>query len=78
MQGLLSVRDACERLDVHKATLYRSMARGELQFVTVGKRRRFTEEQLERYLYRRQADAEVRSSNGGGYLAGPVGRLGTR
>jgi excisionase family DNA binding protein len=46
----LSVYEAAKVLDIERSTLYRAMRRGDLPYVTIGKRRRFRPEDLEQYL----------------------------
>jgi excisionase family DNA binding protein len=49
---VLSVNEAAHVLGVQRSTLYRLLRNGELDFVRVGKRRKFRPEDIDAYLER--------------------------
>lgn len=55
--ALLSVPEACTRLGVSRATLYRILGRGELTPTYVGRRPRFSPDAIERYLGRQEHES---------------------
>lgn len=51
-ERLLTVREACERLALSKAKVYRLLAEGELASVHIGKSRRIPASELEAFIAR--------------------------
>jgi excisionase family DNA binding protein len=49
-QSLYKVSSAMKRLDVSRATIYRMAARGELEFVKIGRTTRVTSVSLDRII----------------------------
>jgi excisionase family DNA binding protein len=47
---LLTIREACDRLKLSRASLYRLIARGELPTVRIGRARRVIREDLDRFI----------------------------
>jgi excisionase family DNA binding protein len=45
---VITIAEAVSRLSISRATLYRIMDRGEIEYVTVGKRRRIPLSEIER------------------------------
>jgi excisionase family DNA binding protein len=48
--GLLTVAEAHNYLKVSRASLYRLMAAGELEWVQIGARRRFTQAAIDKFI----------------------------
>ena len=61
MTALLNVRQTCQWLGCSRATLYRIVARGELQRLYVGARPRFRVSALEDYIAGKQNGVDERS-----------------
>jgi len=49
-----TINEICDILKVTRATVYAMINRGEIKTVIVGKRKRITEEELKRYLERKE------------------------
>jgi excisionase family DNA binding protein len=64
---LISQKEACQRLGVSRPTLITEIEAGRLSYVRVGKRRKFTPQELAAYVER-----QVRGCDG---RVGPRGRL---
>ena len=64
---MLTVSEVAARLKVSKATVYRMMRRGEIQFVRVGHRRRVPDWSLRAYLARIGAVAGPQEGAHDGY-----------
>jgi excisionase family DNA binding protein len=47
---LLTIREACARLKLSRASMYRLIARGELPTVRIGRSRRVIREDLDRFI----------------------------
>jgi len=47
---LLTIREACDRLKLSRASLYRLIQRGELPTVRIGRARRVIREDLDRFI----------------------------
>jgi excisionase family DNA binding protein len=47
---LLTIREACDRLKLSRASLYRLIQRGELPTVRIGRSRRVVSEDLDRFI----------------------------
>ena len=50
MDSLYNLQEACQKLGISKQTLKSIIKRNEISYTTVGKRKKFTDEQISQYL----------------------------
>jgi excisionase family DNA binding protein len=59
VRRLHSIRHAGDIIDGSRSTIYRLLAAGELKAVRIGHARRITDESLQEFIRRRNAEAEA-------------------
>jgi excisionase family DNA binding protein len=62
---LLTIREACARLKLSRASMYRLIARGELPTVRIGRARRIVLEDLDRFITTLRSRSGFSLSEGG-------------